>query len=156
MTTLIGSLDGSNWRYNRPFVVNPSKNNIFHWPTVCNCFANFYFIIRISWIWLTKKFLHGFPYKRSFSAFNVSRSQELSFYATNAQTPVKLRMAEGFPFDREPELVQTMVRRTVKNFPNNTAIAYKGNAHSQNSQSLYFLYSIFWGTSIGQKGISQA
>ena len=34
MTTLIGSLDGSNWRYNRPFVVNPSKNNIFHWPTV--------------------------------------------------------------------------------------------------------------------------
>ena len=50
----------------------------------------------------------------------------MSFYATNAQTPVKLRMAEGFPFDREPELVQTMVRRTVKNFPNNTAIAYKG------------------------------
>ena len=78
----------------------------------------------------------------------------MSFYATNAQTPVKLRMAEGFPFDREPELVQSMVRRTVKNFPNNTAIAYKGmlTGEIRNTFSTHFLRDKHW----TQKGISQA
>ena len=52
---------------------------------------------------------------------------DLSYTSTDAKTPVRLRMLEdNYPFNKEPELVQTMVRRTVQNFPTNTAIAYKG------------------------------
>ena len=54
-------------------------------------------------------------------------SADLSYTSTDAKTPVRLRMVEDkYPFNKEPELVQTMVRRTVQNFPDNTAIAYKG------------------------------
>ena len=78
----------------------------------------------------------------------------MSFYATNAQTPVKLRMAEGFPFDREPELVQTMVRRTVKNFPNNTAIAYKGMLTGKNCKASAFSTQFFEAQALDVKHIS--
>ena len=50
---------------------------------------------------------------------------DLSYTSTDARTPVRLRMGEEFPYNKDPELVQTMVRRTVDKFPDSTAIAYK-------------------------------
>ena len=64
---------------------------------------------------------------------------------------IKLRMSEGFPFDREPELVQTMVRRTVKNFPNNTAIAYKGMLTGKVSKASTFSTQFFEGQALDKK-----
>ena len=77
-------------------------------------------VARRTWSW-------GSTPIRTASTIPSYCAPELSYTSTDAKTPVRLRMVEDtFPFNKEPELVQTMVRRTVQNFPDSPAIAYKG------------------------------